>query len=232
MRRSRAALAAGAVASAVSAVLAAPQGQANGSALYRDGSVVAQVRGGSVALRAAPGSNRVLAVAPRTTEFGSRTTFAVIGIRGRWAEVISPLLANDVRGFVRRSEVKLSRVRVALDVDLSSRRLRIWRDGLVLRRVEIAVGAAASPTPIGRFAVTDQLTGFNTSAYGCCILALSGHQPKIRTGPIDGRLAIHGTDRPDLVGARVSEGCLRATDRNVRWLMRTVPVGTQVTIRR
>ena len=70
------------------------------------------------------------------------------------------------------------------------------------------------------------------SSYGCCILALSGHQPKIRTGPIDGRLAIHGTDRPDLVGARVSQGCLRATDRNVRWLMRTVPVGTQVTIRR
>jgi lipoprotein-anchoring transpeptidase ErfK/SrfK len=54
----------------------------------------------------------------------------------------------------------------------------------------------------------------------------------VRTGPIDGRLAIHGTDRPDLVGARVSEGCLRATVRNVRWLMRTVPVGTQVTIRR
>lgn len=228
----RAALAAGAVAAAVSAVLAAPEGQANGSALYRDGSVVAQVRAGSVALRAAPGSSRVLALAPRNTEFGSRTTFAVTGIRGRWAEVISPLLANDERGFVRRSEVKLSRVRVALDVDLSARRLRVWRGGVILRRLEVAVGAAGSPTPIGRFAVTDQLTGFNTAAYGCCILALSGHQPKVRTGPIDGRLAIHGTDRPDLVGARVSEGCLRAADRNVRWLMRTVPVGTQVTIGR
>jgi lipoprotein-anchoring transpeptidase ErfK/SrfK len=56
--------------------------------------------------------------------------------------------------------------------------------------------------------------------------------PRVRTGPIDGRLAIHGTDRPDLVGARVSEGCLRATDHNMRWLMRTVPVGTQVTIGR
>jgi len=129
MRRSRAALAAGAVASAVSAVLAAPEGQANGSALYRDGSVVAQVRVASVALRAAPGSGRVLAVAQRTTEFGSRTTFAVTAIRGRWAEVISPLLANDEHGFVRRSELKLGRVRVAIDVDLSARRLRVWRGG-------------------------------------------------------------------------------------------------------
>ena len=224
----RAALAAGAVASAVSAVLAAPQGQANGSALYRAGSVVAQVRAASVTLRAAPGSNRVLAVASRTTEFGSRTTFAVTGTRGRWAEVISPLLPNDVHGFVRRSEVKLRRVRVALDVDLSARRLRVWRDGVVLRRVDVAIGAAASPTPIGRFAVTDQLTGFNTSAYGCCILALSGHQTNLPSGWTGGdRLAIHGGGG---IGSAVSTGCLHAPDPDLRWLLRRVPLGTQVVI--
>jgi lipoprotein-anchoring transpeptidase ErfK/SrfK len=224
----RAALAAGAVAAAVSAVLAAPEGQANGSALYRDGSVVAQVRAGSVALRAAPGSSRVLALAPRNTEFGSRTTFGVTGIRGRWAEVISPLLANDERGFVRRSELKLSRVRVALDVDLSARRLRVWRGGVILRRVEVAVGAAGSPTPIGRFAVTDQLTGFNTSAYGCCILALSGHQTNLPSGWTGGdRLAIHGGGG---IGSAVSSGCLHAGESDLRWLLRRVPLGTQVVI--
>jgi lipoprotein-anchoring transpeptidase ErfK/SrfK len=228
MRRMRAALAAGAVASAVSAVLAAPEGQANGSALYREGSVVAQVRAGSVALRAAPGSARVLAVAARTTEFGSRTTFAVTGIRGRWAEVISPLLPNDVHGFVRRSEVKLSRVRVALDVDLSARRLRVWREGVILRRVDVAIGAAGSPTPIGRFAVTDQLTGFNASAYGCCILALSGHQTNLPPGWTGGdRLAIHGGGG---IGSAVSSGCLHAGERDLRWLQRRVPLGTQVVI--
>jgi lipoprotein-anchoring transpeptidase ErfK/SrfK len=99
--------------------------------------------------------------------------------------------------------------------------------------MRVGIGAPGTATPTGRFAITDKLAGSRySSVYGCCILALSGHQPRVRTGPIDGRLAIHGTDRPDLVGARVSEGCLRATDRNVRWLMRTVPVGTQVTIRR
>jgi lipoprotein-anchoring transpeptidase ErfK/SrfK len=212
----------------VSAVLAAPQGQANGSALYRDGSVVAQVRAGSVALRAAPGSPRVLAVASRTTEFGSRTTFAVTGIRGRWAEVISPLLPNDVHGFVRRSEVKLSRVRVALEVNLSARRLRVWRSGVVLRRVDVAIGAASSPTPIGRFAVTDQLTGFNTSAYGCCILALSGHQTHLPSGWTGGdRLAIHGGGG---IGSAVSNGCLRAGETDLRWLLHRIPLGTQVVI--
>jgi lipoprotein-anchoring transpeptidase ErfK/SrfK len=228
MRRSRAALAAGAVASAVSAVLAAPEGQANGSALYRDGSVVAQVRVASVALHAAPGSDRVIAVAQRTTEFGSRTTFAVTAIRGRWAEVISPLLANDEHGFVRRSELKLGRVRVAIDVDLSARRLRVWRGGAIVRRVEVGVGAPGSPTPIGRFAVTDQLTGFNTSAYGCCILALSGHQTHVPPGWTGGdRLAIHGGGG---LGSAVSTGCLHAGEADLRWLLRRVPLGTQVVI--
>jgi lipoprotein-anchoring transpeptidase ErfK/SrfK len=190
--------------------------------------VVAQVRVASVALRAAPGSNRVLARAQKTTEFGSRTTFAVTAIRGRWAEVISPLLANGEHGFVRRSELKLGRVRVAIDVDLSARRLRVWRGGVILRRSEIAVGAAASPTPIGRFAVTDRLTGFNTSAYGCCILALSGHQTHVPLGWTGGdRLAIHGGGG---LGSAVSTGCLHAGEADLRWLLRRVPLGTQVVI--
>lgn len=190
--------------------------------------MVAQVRVASVALRAAPGSGRVLAVAQRTTEFGSRTTFAVTAIRGRWAEVISPLLANDEHGFVRRSELKLGRVRVAIDVDLSARRLRVWRGGVILRRAEIAVGAAASPTPIGRFAVTDRLTGFNTSAYGCCILALSGHQTHVPPGWTGGdRLAIHGGGG---LGSAVSTGCLHAGEADLRWLLRRVPLGAQVVI--
>jgi lipoprotein-anchoring transpeptidase ErfK/SrfK len=102
-----------------------------------------------------------------------------------------------------------------------------------VRTLRVAVGASATPTPPGTYAITDKLPGgpFG-AAYGCCILALSGHQPKVRAGPIDGRLAIHGTNRPDLVGDRVSEGCLRARNAEVRWLMRTVPVGTQLTIRR
>ena len=189
---------------------------------------MAQVRVASVALHAAPGSNRVLALAQKRTEFGSRTTFAVTRIRGRWAEVISPLLANDERGFVRRSELKLSRVRVAMDVDLSARRLRVWRGGVIARRLEVAVGALGSPTPIGRFAVTDQLTGFNTSAYGCCILALSGHQTHLPRGWTGGdRLAIHGGGG---LGSAVSTGCLHAGEADLRWLLRRVPLGTQVVI--
>jgi lipoprotein-anchoring transpeptidase ErfK/SrfK len=228
MRRSRAALAAGAVASAVSAVLAVPVGQADGSALYRDGSVVARLRGATVALRAAPGSSRVLAVAQRTTEFGSPTTLAVAGTQGRWAEVMSPLLPNDVHGFVNRKLLRLSRVQIAVDVDLSRRELRVWRRGEIRRRVEVAIGAAGSRTPIGRFAVTDELTDFYSSAYGCCVLALSGHQTHLPSGWTGGdRLAIHGGRG---IGSAVSNGCLHARETDLRWLLSQVPLGMQVVI--
>jgi hypothetical protein len=189
---------------------------------------VAQLRGATVGLRAAPGSARVLATAARTTEFGSPTTFAVTGFRGRWAEVISPLLPNGVLGFVAVRQLRLRHVRVAVDVDLSARRLRVWLGGAIVRRVQVAIGASASPTPIGRFAVTDQLTGLYTSSYGCCILALSGHQTHLPPGWTGGdRLAIHGGGG---IGSAVSSGCLHAGEPDLRWLLRRVPLGTQVVI--
>ena len=56
--------------------------------------------------------------------------------------------------------VRLTHTPVALEVDLSQRLLRVWRSGEVRRAVPIAIGAAVSPRPTGRFAVTDKLYGF------------------------------------------------------------------------
>ena len=192
------------------------------------GSVVARLRGDDVALRAAPGSARVLAVVKGRTEFGSPTTLPVVAFRGRWLEVISPALPNGVHGFVRVAQTWLRHDSVAIDVDLSARRLRVWRDGVVERRLDVAIGAPSSPTPIGQFAVTDELTGLNPAAYGCCIIALSGHQTRLPSGwPGGDRLAIHGGGG---IGSAVSSGCLHAAEPGLRWLMRSVPLGTEVLI--
>jgi lipoprotein-anchoring transpeptidase ErfK/SrfK len=122
----------------------------------------------------------------------------------------------------------LSHDDLAVDVDLSARLLRVWRNGAVMRRIEVAIGAEDSATPIGRFAVTDELTGFNPAAYGCCILALSGHQTNLPRGWTGGdRLAIHGGGG---IGSAVSSGCLHAGEGDLRWLLRSLPLGTQVLI--
>jgi lipoprotein-anchoring transpeptidase ErfK/SrfK len=70
------------------------------------------------------------------------------------------------------------------------------------------------------------------SYYGCCILALNGHQPKLPAGWQGGnRLAIHGTNAPGTIGSAASAGCLRAADSELQVLMRRVPLGTPVFIR-
>jgi lipoprotein-anchoring transpeptidase ErfK/SrfK len=187
-----------------------------------------------VRMHARPGGKLLFRVLPKTV-YGRRLILSVTQRRGAWAAVPTFLVPNGRRAWVRvsRRTFVVRRTRWRISADLSARTVTVLHGAQRVRTLRVAIGAPSTPTPPGTYAVTDKLSGraFGSS-YGCCILALSGHQPKVRTGPIDGRLAIHGTDRPDLVGARVSQGCLRATDRNVRWLMRTVPVGTQVTVRR
>ena len=228
MRRSYAAYAAGAAAAAVSAVLAAPGGSVVGSAALRDGSQVAWLKEGSVALHPAPGSPQVSATVANRTEFGSRTSLPVVAANGGWLEVISTNLRNGAHGFVRRSQVRLTWSPLSIDVDLSGRLLRVWRRGTVVLRAAVGVGAAATPTPIGRFGVTDKLTGLNPAAYGCCILALSAHQTHLPPGwPGGDRIAIHGGGG---IGAATSNGCLHATGAVLRWLMSRIPLGTEVDV--
>ena len=196
---------------------------------------ILKVRSGHlVRMHARPGGKLLFRVLP-TTVYGRRLILSVTRRRGAWAAVPTFLVPNGRRAWVRvdRRSFAVRQTRWRLTADLSARTVTVLHGAQRVRTLRVAIGAPATPTPPGTYAITDKLGGraFG-SAYGCCILALSGHQPKVRTGPIDGRLAIHGTDRPDLVGARASQGCLRARDRDVRWLMRTVPVGTQVTIRR
>jgi lipoprotein-anchoring transpeptidase ErfK/SrfK len=130
--------------------------------------------------------------------------------------------------------LRSARVGYSLHVDLSSRRLELRRGWRTLRRITVAIGTPGSPTPTGRFAITDKLAGSNYgSYYGCCILALSGHQPNLPPGWRGGnRLAIHGTNAPGTIGQAASAGCLRAADADLRVLMRRVKLGTPVFIRR
>jgi lipoprotein-anchoring transpeptidase ErfK/SrfK len=46
------------------------------------------------------------------------------------------------------------------------------------------------------------------------------------------RVAIHGTSAPWTIGQASSAGCLHARDADLAYLMRIVPLGTPVLIRR
>jgi hypothetical protein len=200
------------------------------------GHVIAQVRPGhELALRSRP-FGPVLARVGSTTQFGSPQSFSVVGTqRGRWLAVTEAGVGNNRVVWVdaRAGGLRYERTRLELNVDLSTRTLTVTRDGAVLRRLSVGVGRAGSPTPIGRFAVTDKLRGSAYSAaYGCCILALSAIQPNLPGGWSGGnRIAIHGTLAAGDFGRAISAGCVHARDADLRYLMRAVPLGTPVVIR-
>jgi len=198
---------------------------------HRDpGLLVARVRPGRVvAVRTAPGGAVVARLSART-EFGSPQTLAVTRTRSSAYGVISTTLPNGRTGWVDAGSgaLRLMRTRVTLDVDLSARLLRVRNGSRVVRRISVGTGATATPTPAGRFAITDKLRGADYSAaYGCCILALSGHQTNLPRGWTGGdRLAIHGGS----TAGGVSSGCLHAATRDLVYLMRSVPLGALVVI--
>ena len=195
------------------------------------GTLVASVRPGhQVLLRTAP-RGPVLARLTSRTEFGSPRTFAVTRLLpGRRYRVLSTDLPNGRPGWIDAAPgtFTLSHARVSLEVDLSTRLLRVHRGARVTRAIRVGIGAPGTPTPIGRFGVTDKLNGAAYSpVYGCCILALSAHQTHLPSGWTGGdRIAIHGGP----TAGAVTTGCLHASTAALRYLMRTAPLGAQVVI--
>src|SRR5213076_1119409 len=126
----------------------------------------------------------------------------------------------------------LGSTRVSIVIRLQARTLELRRDSRVVLRFTVGIGAPSSPTPTGRFAITDKPAGASYSpVYGCCILALSARQTHLPAGWTGGdRIAIHGTNAPAAIGRALSTGCLHANDTALRYLMARVPLGTPVTI--
>src|SRR4051794_10071118 len=134
--------------------------------------------GHTVALHAKP-RGRVVAHVRDTTRFGSPTFLAVAEQRGRWLGVTSTDLPNGRLGWLdaRNGSLERHRTPLAIRIDLSERRLTLTSRGRVVRRATVGVGRPGSETPTGRFAITDKIAGSRYGPYyGCCILALSGHQ--------------------------------------------------------
>ncbi len=191
----------------------------------RPSSLIAHVRR-ELVVRSAP-NGRVIAQLSSRTEFGSPQTLAVTRVSRHGFSVITTAVPNGHIGWVDRAALRLTRTHVSLDVDLSSGLLRVRNGNRVVRRMRVGIGAPGTSTPTGRFAITDKLNGAAYSpVYGCCILALSGHQTNLPRGWTGGdRLAIHGGS----LGA-VSTGCLHAATADLRYLMRSIPLGAQITI--
>jgi hypothetical protein len=185
------------------------------------------------ALRSAPGGRVAGRLLPRTG-FGSATIVPVVAQRDGWVGVVTAALPNGRIGWIAaNAHLVAYRTSWSVVASLSRREVVVRRSGRVVQRFRVAVGGPSTPTPTGRFAVTDKLLTENPSSpYGCCILALSARQPNTPQGWGGGdRVAIHSTNLPGTIGTAASLGCLRAPAEEARRLVRRIPLGTVVTIR-
>jgi L,D-transpeptidase catalytic domain len=163
----------------------------------------------------------------------------VLGILGRlqgpdckpWFRVQLPMRPNGIVGYVRAGDVRVQPVRTRISVDLSARRVTLYRDGRLVLRVPAAIGTAATPTPIGRYYVNQRLIPRDPSGpFGPGAIGISAFSPVLTGWAQGGPIAIHGTNRPDLIGRRVSNGCIRVRNRDLVRLFDAALSGTPVTI--
>ena len=194
----------------------------------------APVRRRTVARRV-PRGHRVARVGLRTPE-GTTNLLEVIGRRrdahGRlWAHVRLAVLPNDTTAWVPRSALGgITTVRTHLYVDLDTRTATLMRGDEVALRAPVGVGRTGAATPTGRFYVRNRLTTYRSKAYGPVAFGTSARSADLTDWPAGGYIGIHGTDRPDLIPGRVSHGCIRMRNADIRRLARLMPIGTPVTV--
>jgi len=189
------------------------------------------------AVRAQPsdGARRVGTVRS-TTFLGSTDSVLVLGeTRGvdrDWSFVRYPGLGNRT-GWVRSDRIgPPSFVGLRLVIDRSRLRATLYRGRRVLVRAPVGVGAPGSPTPAGRAYIRERLVPRRpNSIYGALAFGLSAYSRYRTDWPGGGQVGVHGTNQPDLVPGRISNGCIRLRNHDIRRLGRRLKIGTPVEIR-
>jgi lipoprotein-anchoring transpeptidase ErfK/SrfK len=153
--------------------------------------------------------------------------------RVTWLHVALPIRPNGATGWVRAANVVRTRVRTRITVDLSERRVRLYRDGRLVLTAPAAIGSSATPTPLGRYYVNQRLIPSDpTGPYGPGAVGISAFSPVLTGWTQGGPIAIHGTNEPWSIGRAVSNGCIRIPNAALRKLFPLAVSGTPVLIRR
>jgi hypothetical protein len=158
---------------------------------------------------------------------------AVLGARCKaaWYRVLVPLKPNGSTGYVRARSVNLRLVRSRIVIDLSARKLAVYVRGRAAFTTTTAIGAPATPTPLGSFYVNQRFRDDPNGPYGWAAIGISAFSEVLTGWPQGGPVAIHGTNRPSLLGLQVSNGCIRVSNDAIQRIWRLAPPGTPVSIR-
>jgi lipoprotein-anchoring transpeptidase ErfK/SrfK len=197
-----------------------------------DTSVVATAAVPRVEIFDAPNAARSSRSLANPTADGAPLVFLVDGAQAGWLRVLLPVRPNGSTGWIRSSDITLSRHNFHIEVSLSGFRMTVYRGAEVVLDAPVGVAKDNTPTPGGRYYTTELLkppdpnTVYGTYAYG-----LSGFSEVLQSfngGP--GQLGIHGTNDPSSIGKKVSSGCIRMRNADIEKLAVMLPLGVPVII--
>jgi lipoprotein-anchoring transpeptidase ErfK/SrfK len=153
---------------------------------------------------------------------------------GQWGRVTLPWSKPVGRGgWIRLAGLKGRTTSLMVVADLSDRVVRVYRGCRELFRVRSAIGRPGSPSPRGRFWVTDRVAvpAGQQGSFGSYAFGLSTVQPNLPAGWTGGdQMAIHGTGAPGSIGEAASAGCLRVSEDALARLRPLLRPGTPVII--
>jgi lipoprotein-anchoring transpeptidase ErfK/SrfK len=150
----------------------------------------------------------------------------------QWYRVFVAMRPNESRGWVREGQLAFYQTTSRIVIDLSQRKLMVYRRGELKHTYPVAVGRPGLATPTGFFFINQKLRPSAPGGpYGVLALGLSAFQPKLAAWEQGGPVAIHGTNEDSLIGQAVSHGCVRMHDKDVLAVSALVPSGSPVLIR-
>lgn len=147
-----------------------------------------------------------------------------------WAKVQLPIRPNGSTAWVQAAFFDWSSHNYHIEVDLAGPSVRVWEGTNLIVESDAVAGREDRPTPVLRTYIDEKIEG-PSEAYGTWIMSLASYSESITTfsGGLP-KLAMHGTNKPELIGEYVSSGCIRVTNEIIEIIAERVPVGATVDI--
>ncbi|MBV9426084.1 MAG: L,D-transpeptidase [Solirubrobacterales bacterium] len=149
-----------------------------------------------------------------------------------WVKLRIPMRPNGRTGWVQRDALGgFHLTHLLLVVDRQRLRVSLYSRGRLVWHAPAAVGKPSTPTPPGRFWITerfkidDRSSGYYPYAFG------TSDYSTLTEWPGGGVVGIHGPYyEPQLIPGRISHGCIRLRVGDDDWLANHVALGTPVHI--
>jgi len=179
----------------------------------------------------APGGRPLAFLAP--TILGVPVTTPIVERRAGWAAVLLPSANRTVAWVPPGPSWKTVPLRDQLVVVRGTHRMTWLRDGAVVRSWAVTLGAAATPTPLGRTFILGRSSLRGSVYAGTDVFALGAvpdDPDAVPTSLRGAHIGIHTWYHDRALGQDTTDGCIRLTKTGQELLLAELAPGTEVVV--